>query len=112
MIIDMIFQNLIDVVTPSVNISEHFQMNFVSVTLKWTAKNGISYSVNVNPETAINYTGEWSAQLSVLYNTKYNVSVVASLCGTSQAVNSMTINYGKLQKIHQTANFTTALLLQ
>ena len=101
MIIDMIFQNLIDVVTPSVNISEHFQMNFVSVTLKWTAKNGISYSINVNPETAISYTGERSAQLSILYNTKYNVSVVASLCGIDQTIYSIIINYGKLQKIYQ-----------
>ena len=87
-------------------------MNFVSVTLEWIAKNGVSYSVSVNPEIAINYTGKRSAQLSVLYNIKYNVSVVASLCGTSQAVYSTTINYGKLQKIHQTANFTMALLLQ
>ena len=99
MIIDIvIFQNL---VTPSVNISEHFQMNFVSVTLEWTTKNGISYSVSVNPETAISYTGERSAQLGVLYNTKYNVSVVASLCGIDQAVYSITTNYGKLQKMYQ-----------
>ena len=86
---------IFDVVTPSVNISEHFQFNFVSVTLEWTAKNGISYIVSVNPETAINYTQK-SVQLSVLYDTKYNVSVVASLCGVNQTVYSTIINYGKL----------------
>ena len=83
------------------NISEHFQFDSVSVILEWTAKNGISYSVSANPETAINYTGpgKRSAQLSALYNKKYNVCVVASLCGINQEVCSTIINYGKLQKI-------------
>ena len=94
------------------NISEHFQTNFVSVTLEWTAKNGVSYVVSVNPETTISYTGKRSTQLIVLYNTKYNVSVVASLCGINQEVYSTIIEYGKLQKIYQIVNFITALLLQ
>ena len=93
MIINMIY----DVVTPSVNISEYFQINFVTITLEWTAKSGISYVISVNPEIAINYAGKSSAQLVLLYNIKYNVSVLASLCGTNQPVHSV-INYGKLQK--------------
>ena len=91
MIINMIY----DVVTPSVSISEYFQINFVVITLEWTAENGVSYFVSVNPETAINYTGKSSTQLVLLYNIKYNVSVVASLCGTNQASHNA-INYGKL----------------
>ena len=88
-------------------------MNFASVTLEWTAKNGVSYSVSVNPEIAINYTsGKRSVHLSALYNKKYNVSVVASLCGVNQTVYSTIINYGKLQKIYQVVSFITALLLQ
>ena len=71
-------------------------MNFVAVSLEWVANNGVSYVVYVAPERAINYTGKSSAQLLLSYNIKYNVSVVASLCGTSQAVHSI-INYSKLQ---------------
>jgi hypothetical protein len=84
-----------DAVTPSVNISEDFQMNFVAVTLEWVANNGVSYVIT--PERAINYTGKSSARLILSYNTEYNVSVVASLCRTSQAVHS-TIYYSKLQR--------------
>jgi hypothetical protein len=86
-----------DAVTPSVNVSEDFQMNFVAVSLEWVANNGVSYIVHVTPERAVNYTGKSSAQLILSYNIEYNVSVVASLCGTSQAVYS-TINYSKLQR--------------
>jgi hypothetical protein len=86
-----------DAVIPSVNVSEDFQMNFVAVTLEWVANNGVSHVVYVTPERAINYTGKSSAQLSLSYNIEYNVSVVASLCGTAQAVSSV-INYSKLQR--------------
>ena len=71
-------------------------MNFVAVTLEWLASNGVYYAVYVAPERAINYTGKSSAQLLLSYNIKYNVSVVATLCGTSQAVHCI-INYSKLQ---------------
>ena len=86
-----------DIVTPSVNISEDYQMNLVAVTLEWVANNGVSYVVYVAPERAINYTGTSSAQLLLSYNIKYNVSVVASLCGTSQVVHRA-LNYSKLQR--------------
>ena len=32
----------------------------------------------------INYTGRTNAELVVMYDNKYNVSVVASLCGTNK----------------------------
>ncbi len=86
-----------DAVTPSMNISEDFQMNFVAVTLEWVANNGVSYVVNITPEKAINYTGKSSARLILSYNIEYNVSVVASLCGISQAVNRA-INFSKHQR--------------
>ena len=86
-----------DIVTPSVDISEDFQMNFVAVTLEWIANNGVSYAVYVAPERAINYTGKSSVHLLLSYNIKYNISVVASLCGISQAVHRA-FNYSKLQR--------------
>ena len=61
----------------------------------WTLKNGVSYSVSVDPEVeVINYSGKSSAQLILSYNTNYNVSVVASLCGKSSTTFTV-INYGK-----------------
>jgi hypothetical protein len=57
--------------------------------------NGVSYSISVDPEVAVNYTGRSSALLSVSYDTKYNVSVVASLCGITMTYFAI-INHGKL----------------
>ena len=79
-------------------------MNFVAVSLEWLASNGVSYAVYVAPERAINYTGKSSAQLHLSYNIKYNISVVASLCGTSQAVHRA-LNYSKLQTFIMQATY-------
>ena len=86
-------------VTPILNISDQFAPNNVAVTLVWSHKNGISYSISVDPQAMddINFTGKNSARLMLLYDTKYSVSVVASLCGhNSTALN--VINYGKLDE--------------
>jgi hypothetical protein len=63
------------------SIFEQFRPTDISATLEWTHTNGVFYSISVDPEVAVNYTGRSSAQLTVSYDTKYNVSVVASLCG-------------------------------
>jgi formyltetrahydrofolate synthetase len=70
-------------VAPSANISKQSQSKDISVTLEWTHTNGVSYNVSVDPEVAVNHTGRNSAQFIVSYDTKYNVSVVASLCGVT-----------------------------
>ena len=87
-------------------------MNFIAVTLEWVANNGVSYVVYVAPERAINYTaaGKSSAHLLLSYNIKYNISVVASLCGITQAIHSI-INYSKLQLKHSTALVIALLLI-
>ena len=84
-----------DGVTSTMNISERFEANSVIVTLEWTTKHGVTYNVNVDPQVTVNHTGSNSAQLVVPFNTKYNVSVVASLCGTNKTTFSL-LNYGKL----------------
>ena len=71
-------------VIPEAHVSEQFSANSVAVTLEWTHKNGVSYSISVYPEVAVNFTGRnstlCSAQLTFSYDIKYNISVVASLC--------------------------------
>ena len=77
------------------SISEQFRTMDISVTLEWTGTNGVSYSVRVDPEVVINYTGRNSAQITVSYDIKYNVSVVAALCGIT--ITKFTIiHHGKL----------------
>ena len=77
------------------NISREFEADSVRVALEWTHQNGVSYTIRVDPEVNVSYSWRKSAQLVVPYNSKYNISVVASLCGNSRAVFIM-INYGKL----------------
>ena len=82
-------------VIPGAHISEQFGTNSITVTLMWSHKNGVSYSVNVDPEVAVNYIGRNRAHLTVSYDTIYNVSVVASLCGII-TTNLTIIYHGKL----------------
>ena len=86
------FQNA---VTSTVNISEWFEANSITMTLEWSNINGVTYVINVDPQVAVNYTERNSAILTVSYNINYNVSIVASLCGTNATTYSV-LNYGKL----------------
>ena len=77
------------------SISEQFRLKDISITLVWTGTNGVSYSIRVDPEVAVNYTGRNSAQITVLYDTKYNISVIATLCEIT-TTNFAIIHHGKL----------------
>ena len=85
---------VINAVTPQVNISQWFEVNSITVFLEWTTINGASYNISADPEPTVNYTGKTSAQLSLSYNIKYNVSVTASLCGRNSTFFSA-LNYSK-----------------
>lgn len=83
-----------DTVTPHVNASKEFGPNTITVTLEWTHINGVSYIIDVDPIVAVNYTGRNTAKLVMMYDNKYyNVSVIASLCGTNRST-TFTINQG------------------
>ena len=65
-----------------------------TVTLKWPQFNDETYSVATVPEVVHkSYTGSTSVQLIMLYNTQYNVTVIATLCGHKNATNSTTLHY-------------------
>ena len=83
------------VVTTTVNITEEVEANSVTVILQWSTKNGVSYIVNINPQVALNHMGRNIAQLIVSYNIKYNISIMASLCGTNRTT-FIVVKYGKL----------------
>ena len=68
----------------------------VTVTVEWAQKGGATYDVSIIPPVApiLTTTGSASRQLTISYNTKYNLSVVAiTPCGNATA--SMALNYGE-----------------
>ena len=75
-------------VDPQVTIrveSENSETDGVRVTLEWTQENRLlqtlySYSISVNPLVATLTEGT-RVQLKVPYDTPYNVSILALLCG-------------------------------
>ena len=78
-----------------VNISEFFGINTVTATLEWTQENDVIYNVSVFPlETTETLEGSASLQLTLRYNTHYNVSVVATRCGKSTTL--IPLHYGKI----------------
>ena len=83
-------------VSLNVNISREFEADRVRVALEWTHTNGVSYAIRVDPEVNVSYSWRQSAQLVVPYNSKYNISVIASLCGRNRTIFTEVINYGKL----------------
>ena len=62
-------------------ISERFGTTkvIVTVTMEWIpARDVMWYNVNTEPQVIIVFTGNTSIQLVALYNTHYNVTIVAS----------------------------------
>ena len=86
-----------DTVTPHVNATKEFGPNAITVTLEWTHINGVSYIIDVDPMVTVNYAASErsTAKLVMMYDKKYNISVIASLCGTNRTT-LITINQGKL----------------
>ena len=68
---------------------EHFESTNVTVIIKWMEENPFYlYHITVIPQVEVTFTGRVQVQLNVLYNTFYNVSVVASSpCGLGNATN-------------------------
>ena len=78
-------------------ISDQFKLDNVTVNLVWTpVENPLgSYSISVTPQTALIFNGSAAAQLTIPYNTLYNVSISAVIpCGQSSTAYIM-LNYGE-----------------
>ena len=77
-----------------VNISEFFGINTVTTTLEWTQEYDVIYNVSVFPPVTNEMSEGSSFELTLLYNTYYNVSVVATRCGKSNT--NILLHYGKI----------------
>ena len=79
---------------------EEFGMDRVAIGLHWTQESHenllVSYNISTVPTIGAELTmiSNTRANLTVPYNTVYNVSVVADLCG-SQATTRIRIHYGE-----------------
>ena len=102
---------LIDTPTAELSIQSHqeqFTSNSIAIILEWTLSNSPSYnyyqqllqnsSVNVvtELEVVIMFFGNMSAQLTLQYNTLYNVSVTQpGICGRPNRTAFIELNYSK-----------------
>ena len=102
---------LIDTPTAELSIQSHqeqFTSNSIEIILKWTLSNSSSYnyyqqllqnaSVNIVPEleVVIMFFRNMSAQLTLPYNTLYNVSVTQpGICGRFNQTVFIELNYSK-----------------
>ena len=77
-----------------------FGINDVTVLLRWTPQKGATYNFSIqaaepNVATINHFTKLSSAQITVLYNTHYNVCVEATLCGQKSVSTVSEIRYGE-----------------
>ena len=73
-------------------------MDSVTVFLQWTKELNnslVTYHVSVEPMAHVD-TGDGRANVTLLYNTPYNVSVVADFCDRRNATTTLLKNYGKV----------------
>ena len=80
----------------------------ITVTLQWPRKAGAVYHVNVLPETShtelkSQSTMTIATNLTISYDTQYNVSMISSLCGVTT---TKVLNYGKC-KVVESSSCTT-----
>ena len=73
-----------------------FDTDSIKVILQWTYQNGVSYNVNIIPLVNTTFIDRTSVQVLICYNTAYNVSIMAILCGQNSVTTIVTLNYGKI----------------
>ena len=74
-------------------------MERVTIQLNWTQSGNslVAYGVGVIPSsgTTVSIIDSTTANLTLSYNTPYNVTVVADFCGQRNATTMIDVNYGK-----------------
>jgi hypothetical protein len=74
---------------------ERYETDDVIVTVEWTQLEGVTYTTSVSPLTSIVVTGNTSRQLTISYNTKYNLSVEAAPPCRPYPTAVIALNYGE-----------------
>ena len=83
---------------PEVSREEQFGVDSVTVFLQWTEELNnslVTYHVSIEPMAHISI-GNGRANLTLLYNTPYSVSIVADFCDRRSANATLLKNYGNI----------------
>ena len=79
------------------NISEEqYEVDNVMVTVKWAQQVGITYAIEVSPWVPLIFNGSTSLQLTISYNTDFNLSVEAIAPCRDIITVSIRLQYGKI----------------
>ena len=72
---------------------KQYEISGVTVILEWIQERSFcSYNASVVPQVELVFTGDTRVELTALYNTMYNVTIVASHpCGSSRTY--IVLNY-------------------
>ena len=84
--------------TPMLSISEEYEADNVTVTVEWTHQVDVTsnYTVGVSPSVPIMFIGHTNRSLVLQYNTKYNLSVMATACCGDIAIALITLHYSEI----------------
>ena len=83
--------------------SERFLTTNITVTVEWTpARDYVWYNISSEPQVDVIFAGNTSIQLVALYNTLYNVSIVAS---------SALCNYTGISRVEFIINYSDFFLV-
>ena len=77
---------------------EYHGVNNILVTLRLKMLDKVSYTILVDPSVnvrSMDYHLYTHCYLTLSYNTVYNVSIVATVCGQLAANKSIVLQYGK-----------------
>lgn len=66
--------------------------------MDWTQESNVTYNVSIFPQKskAVERLGSSSVQLTLLYNTHYNVSIVAMLTRCEKTTTFIPLHYGEI----------------
>ena len=95
--LDLLFIVIFSGPAPPINNTlEEYTANNITIILEWTGEEDVLYNIGIVPQIPITFIGNTSVQLTLLYNTEYNVSVEAALPCQNQASSHIQLLYGEL----------------
>ena len=85
----------------SVVINEHYGIENVTVIIEFEAQDHVLYTTTVTPDNgvAMRFTENTTFNLTVSYNVRYEVNIMASLCQHNSSKN-FELLYGELQGVN------------
>ena len=76
--------------------SEHYGANDVQVSVKLAQRKYMTCNASILPHVSMNFNGNTSFQVTLLYNMKYNLSVEGKALCRETRITHMELHYGEL----------------